>query len=317
MTGEKARLALALMREGRGMSHIAYSFLSFYRVLEVAVGKGQAIKAWVADALKRLPKGRASEVQEKLIASGVLDVSQHLYVSGRCAIAHAGGEPIIDPDNPTDARRLHQELPLIEALAELAIEECLGVKTSLSMYREHLYELEGFKRIFGEKLVSDVLEGREIPHGTKLDIPSIIFQLLGKGPFEALENLHPVYISQDGKRIRMEFERSDARMRIKFHLNFATERLEFEIHNGAFGAPDDDSVIYADHKAELIEFMKWYYLNGQLQILNHETGELISRKDEFMPLNVIVKPEEFDKDIEFWKSIAEARRQLLAEKDAT
>jgi hypothetical protein len=35
----KALLALALMREGRGLNHPGYSFLSFYRVLEVALGK--------------------------------------------------------------------------------------------------------------------------------------------------------------------------------------------------------------------------------------------------------------------------------------
>ena len=36
VTDEKAMLVLALMREGRGLNHVGYAFLSFYRVLEVA-----------------------------------------------------------------------------------------------------------------------------------------------------------------------------------------------------------------------------------------------------------------------------------------
>jgi hypothetical protein len=35
---EGALLALALMREGRGLNHVAYAFLSFFRVIEVAIG---------------------------------------------------------------------------------------------------------------------------------------------------------------------------------------------------------------------------------------------------------------------------------------
>ncbi|MGY3531434.1 hypothetical protein ACVISU_004202 [Bradyrhizobium sp. USDA 4452] len=36
VTAEKAMLALALMREGRGLNHVGYAFLSFYKVLETA-----------------------------------------------------------------------------------------------------------------------------------------------------------------------------------------------------------------------------------------------------------------------------------------
>ena len=37
---EKAQLALALMREGRGLNHPGYAFLSFYKILETAIPKG-------------------------------------------------------------------------------------------------------------------------------------------------------------------------------------------------------------------------------------------------------------------------------------
>ena len=310
VTDPKARLALALMRDGRGLSHVAYSFLSFYRVLEVAVGRGQAIQNWIPRAIARLSNGRGKDALKDLSASGVTDLPHHLYVSGRCAIAHAGGNPIVDPDNPSDTSRLYIEKPLVEELAELAIEEFLGVQTARTVYREHLYELAGFKRIFGQYLVGKLLAGNTIPLGTKVDVPAISFQLHGKGPFEVFENLRPVCIAQEGGRVRMEFEREDGRLRVKFYLNFVDERLEFEIHNGVFGASDDYSSIYARHKAETLEFLAAYYGNGQLRISNFETGELIARKDEFIPVNVIPDYSEFEKDVEFWKKIENSRKEL-------
>ncbi|WP_170394696.1 methylamine utilization protein MauJ [Ruegeria arenilitoris] len=310
VTDAKAQLALALMREGRGLSHVAYSFLSFYRVLEVAVGRGQAIPKWIPQAVKRLSNGRGKDALNDLATAGVTDIPQHLYISGRCAIAHASGSPIIDPDNPSDTGRLYKERPLVEELAELAIEEFLGVQTARTVYREHLYELAGFKRIFGQKLVDDILAGNAIPAGTNVDIPAISFQLHGKGPFEVFENLKPVNIAQEGNKVRMEFEREDGRLRIKFYLNFADERLEFEIHDGVFGVPDDDSPIYARHKAETLEFLAAYYGNGQLRIVDYETSELIARKDEFIPLNVIPDYSQIEKDAEFWRKIEKSRTEL-------
>lgn len=310
VTDPKARLALALMRDGRGLSHVAYSFLSFYRVLEVAVGRGKAIPNWMTQAVTRLSNGRGKDALNDLVAAGVTDIPRHLYESGRCAIAHAGGSPIVDPDNPSDTSRLYDEKPLVEELAELAIEEFLGIKTASTVYREHLYELAGFKRIFGENLVDDILAGKTIPTGTNIDVPAISFQLHGKGPFEVFENLKPVHISQEGSRVRMEFERDDERLRIKFYLNFADERLEFEIHDGVFGMSDDESSTFARHKAETLEFLAAYYGNGQLRISDHETGELIARKDEFIPCNVIPDYSEFEKDVEFWKKIEATRKEL-------
>ena len=51
---ERALLALALMREGRGLNHPAYAFLSFFRVLEVALPHGRRRQRWIETALPDL-----------------------------------------------------------------------------------------------------------------------------------------------------------------------------------------------------------------------------------------------------------------------
>lgn len=307
VTDPKQKLAIALMREARGLQHVAFSFLSFYRVLEVALGR-RRVATWVGGAIERLENGRAKESLDKLRAGGITDVAGHLYVSGRCAIAHAGGNPIIDPDDPSDAARLYEERPLLEGLAELAIEEELGLKTARTVYREHLYELAGFKAKLGHDIVKAVQAGNSLEVVT-VDVPAINFQIEGRGPFKALMNLQPSLCAQEGKVVHIEYMSPVTGICIKFDLNFETERLEFDIHNGIFGPPDDGSAEYAQCRAELTEFLKWYYANGCLVITDADTGELIARKDEFIPVNVMMDHNAIDAQIGDWRRVADSRRE--------
>ena len=126
---DKALLALALMREGRGLNHPGYAFLSFYRVLEVAFPDGRKRGKWISDHVGAITDHRAKKAVAKLRAEGIADVGVHLRDSGRRAIAHAREEPIIDPDDPSDNRRLWSELPIVTALAQFAIEEVFSVET--------------------------------------------------------------------------------------------------------------------------------------------------------------------------------------------
>jgi hypothetical protein len=68
---ERALLALALMREGRALNHPAYAFLSFYRVLEVALPNGKKRGTWIDDHIEIVTDPRAKEAIASLRASGV------------------------------------------------------------------------------------------------------------------------------------------------------------------------------------------------------------------------------------------------------
>lgn len=90
---EGPRLALAFMREGRGINHFGYAFLSFWRVLEVAYPSSPARVAWMTAALPNLDGYGVAEALAEIAAQGIEDVGRHLFESGRCAIAHANGQP--------------------------------------------------------------------------------------------------------------------------------------------------------------------------------------------------------------------------------
>lgn len=116
------QLALALMRDARGLSnhHSSFAFLQFWKVLESTIGKGK-IKGWISDELKDICNVEVKDKIGCLNSMGINDLPEHFFKSGRCAIAHAYASPIINPDDPTEFRRLGQELPIIEYLAELAV----------------------------------------------------------------------------------------------------------------------------------------------------------------------------------------------------
>src|SRR5437868_8390142 len=71
---EKALLAMALMREGRSLSHSGYAFLSYYRVLEAALPDGRKRGEWIDRKIPTLTGYFAKPAVEKLLADGIADV---------------------------------------------------------------------------------------------------------------------------------------------------------------------------------------------------------------------------------------------------
>jgi hypothetical protein len=306
-TDEKALLALALMREGRGLNHPGYAFLSFYRVLEVAFPEGRARGEWINSRMNSLPDHRAKEALAKLHAQGIPDIGIHLRDSGRRAMAHAREAPIIDPDDPADARRLRSELPIMIALAKLAIEEVFCVETSDAVYRKHLYELAAFKKIVGPEIVDHLKRGEQITDGSFIDIPRINVQLRRHAPYSALSNLQPVELRQRGTSLFMRFESEDGNVQVQFRLDFAAERLEFDLFTD-LGVRDSGTADGAIVVAEVKRFSNAYFGNGELHIYDAESGVLLSRKDAFIPMNMWLDHDAAEVEVARWMQLADERR---------
>jgi|SRR5579872_557367 len=305
---EKALLAMALMREGRGLNHPGYSFLAFYRVVELAIGKDWKTQtSWINEQVALGLNYPAREAVDKLHRQRVQDIGVHLYGSGRCAMAHAKNDPIIDPDNPADTRRLWAERPIMLALAQRAIEQKLGVETRLTVFQKHLYELAGFKKILGQELVGHLVRGETIAGESMINIPDIGVEIRGAPSYPPLANLTVKSLDQRGHIVRMRFASKDELVHFRFQLDFAEERLNFDVFSD-FGHQDDGTAESAEAIAECSRFFKEYFGNGQLRIVDAETGELISRKDAFIPVNMYQDVDACDADIARWRQIAIDRR---------
>ncbi len=132
-------MALGLFREGMSINSIPFAFLSYFKVLNIHHGGGAGQKAWINDNLHHISYqpalDRLSEVQ-----STEPDVGRYLYEEGCCAVAHAHGAPLVNPDSYADRRRMEGDLRLMKELVALFIEKELGVLSDSSYWkglREH------------------------------------------------------------------------------------------------------------------------------------------------------------------------------------
>lgn len=132
---DRVRKALAFLREGRRLEpvHEAYAFLSFFKVIESQFQPKDRV-AWVEKNLEFVTEERAVKRIKDLRDRGV-NVNQHLFDSGRCAVAHASvdGE-IVDPDIPADRQRIAADLQVIAALANRFIKFDAGVPDEMTLY---------------------------------------------------------------------------------------------------------------------------------------------------------------------------------------
>ena len=115
-----------------------------------------------------------------------------------------------------------------------------------------------------------------------VDMPSISVELYRHQPYPPLNNLEVTSIERFGDRLALYAERGD--FGIRFELDLKNERLHFDIASD-LQAKDDGSPEAAEAIAEIGRFDRDYWGNGKLRILNAETGELIARKDAFIPVN--------------------------------
>ena len=305
------KLALALMREGRGLNHPGYSFLSFFRALETAIPDGLARGAWVTANIDRIEGHQAKDALDKLKADVQGDIGKHLRQSGRHAIAHATADPIINPDDPRDARRLEAERPIIEALAVLAIEDYLGIQTSHKAWREHLYELRGWKGILPADVIEVSLLAEPGDVLGNIDLPPINFRLRRSEPFPLLEGMVPVHAGLTDQRVELVYRSVDGLAEVTFWLNFAQERLEFDLDN-SFKLYDDGSAAVARSGKERCQFIWDYFGNGEIQIWNAQSGHLISRVDAFLPLNMMANLDGHLAEMAAWDKIIANREQAEA-----
>lgn len=134
MLDEKAELGLALYREGLSVNSVPFRFLSLFKVLNILYASGVGQEKWINDSLDAIWYQPAVD---RLREIRVLhhDVGRYMYVQGRCAVAHASSNPLVNPDIYSDRRRLESDLPLMKELAALFIENELGVRSESAFYK--------------------------------------------------------------------------------------------------------------------------------------------------------------------------------------
>jgi hypothetical protein len=142
-----AQLALALYREAIGIRNVSYEFLGYFRILNIGRNKPVDQIEWINETVPMLKEHRSLERLQSLRSEDhIEEVGSYLYGCGRCAVAHAAGDPIVDPDGGDDYVRLQRDMHIARELAEFRIEKEFGVPNWISFRRA---EAEKFKRLRG------------------------------------------------------------------------------------------------------------------------------------------------------------------------
>lgn len=128
-------LALALYREGMSLNSAPFAFLSFFKVLNILFKSGEDQKRWLNNHFQKVwfrpAKERLVELEET-----EQDIGAYLYHQGRCAVAHAHGYPLVNPDSFADKRRLEHDVILMKELAAIFIEHELEILTENSFLNQ-------------------------------------------------------------------------------------------------------------------------------------------------------------------------------------
>jgi hypothetical protein len=283
-TESRTRLALAFYREALGIDNISYQFLGFFKIINVLHEKGPAQKMWINRSIDKLDDHLAKPRILELKNSGV-DIGHYLYESGRCAVAHAYAEPLVDPEDPKANARLQKDLPVIKALAEHLIESELGIKSTNTIWREHLYELEGFRILLGSEILEKLKKGETLEPGIIPALPKISIRLYDHSRLPAFEAMKPEIIAIEKGCIMLDCHSSDNLAHMRLLLDFSAERLGFDAEKGVTIADNGSSksLFYAADHGRL---MKGLCLNGVLEVWNSTTEKMLGHTDPFMAVNI-------------------------------
>lgn len=306
---ENARLALAFYREAMSLDHIAYSFLSFYKIINLRYKRGDRQKAWIRRTLPSMTDRDAIKRMKELNDEHE-DVSDYLYTSCRCAIAHAGVNPTVDPENFDDNNRLRSDLPLIKHLAELLIEDHHQIKSSSTIWKEHLYELDGFKKMVGDELAG-IFKDKGTEFKKKVNvIDRLSIRLWGENRYDALENLKPTVVRAADGTVLLECISENDLVSVIIGLDFPNERLLFDPINGV-ASHDDGSVKAAEFSADVQRFIGKYICNGSLEVWDPTEEICLGRCDPFIPTNIDLGGtyKNYQKNEQHCLQIAEERKQ--------
>lgn len=277
---DQVRKALAFLREGRRLRHVhePYSFLSFFKVIESQFSSKNRV-AWFQANLDQLDGDAAKRVAE-LCLQGV-DVSKHLYDSGRSAVAHASLDGVIvDPDIPADRRRIAEDLDVMAGLATRYIKVDAGVPDSMDLYR-HRDRTTPWHNLLPAETLRRLQAGEEIGNPTDLGLLERNKVSVRLWPNEAPEPMRQMelFAERTGPGIVQFLAHNDRKtVFLRFALDIANGRLHTLLEDG--GLSEQFNSI---DEAELEHFTRYFH-----SVLGNAQVELCLDGVDPVPCEVVI-----------------------------
>lgn len=290
---DNVRKALAFWREGKRLCNIhdSYAFLSFYKVIESQFSDPKKKVAWIAATIDNLTDRAGKRVAE--LRQAGIDVSRHLYESGRCAVSHASLEgEIVDPDIPSDRRRLSEDLIIMEELARIYIRDELQVPDKRSLYRLRNH-LSPWDSLLPQSTLEILRSGGTPENCSGLQGLTVSVGLWPDGPITGLEKMtmHVDSITDGVVKVGLINERKT--IQLVFFLDYRSGKIHTNLAEGG--------LIYGENNPEekdVVSYATFFYhvLVNRIAELTHGDLEPIDC-EVVIPTNIIPpNPEEAIKE---------------------
>lgn len=275
---ENVRKALAFWREGKRLCNIhdSYAFLSFYKVIESQFSDRKKKVEWITAAIGNLTDSAGKRVAE-LRQEGI-DVSRHLFESGRCAVAHASLEgEIVDPDIPSDRRRLSADLIIMEELARIYIRDELKVPDSRSLYRLRNH-LSPWDSLLPQSTLEILRCGGTPEDCTGLQGLTVSVGLWPDGPIMGLEKMtmHVDLVKDGVVKIVLINERKT--VLLIFFLDYRSGKIHTNLEDGG--------LVYGENRpeeADVVSYATFFY-----HVLGNGIAELVHSDLEPIDCEVVI-----------------------------
>jgi hypothetical protein len=173
----------------------------------------------------------------------------------------------------------------MQALAEHLMESELGIKSRRTIWREHLYELDGFRRLLGEPILAKLKAKQPVPVAELPGFPIIGIRLRGSEALNAFTDLKPTVLSTDDGRIILDCQSVDGLAAALLGLNIHAERLEFDPIRGV-EVLDDGSTKSIEYAIDCLAITKGLLCNAQLEVWDCGSGAVLGFTDPCIPENI-------------------------------
>jgi len=281
-SSNEQKLALGLYREAISSNSKFYAFLCYFKIINILYKTGLTQKNWINNNISRIRNNK--KTLEGFRSSGITDIGDHMYHSGRCAIAHASiqsGEPIADPDCYEDIYRISSELDLIQELAQIFMSEELKVPDKFEAIKIKM--LKKFRDILGEDIVREVITQQDLDLTRLPCLPKMSIGVYkASKDFNVLSNLEFNALSAGDGRILLSNKDQDWPIEAELTVDFVKKELNFRIVQ----IRDKHAKVNDNFILNYYRFLKAYVPNGRLEIWNSENEELLARLWPNIPVNI-------------------------------
>ena len=207
-----------------------------------------------------------------------IDVSRHLFDSGRCAIAHASLEgEIVDPDIPSDRKRLHADLDVMEELARIYIHDELKVPDSRFLYQTR-NRLAPWDSLLSESILNVLRFGGTPDNCDELQGLTVSVGLWPDGLIKGLEamTMH-VDVFKDGV-VKVALINERKTVLLVFILDYRSGKVHTNMEEGG--------LMYGENQPEEIDVAA--YATFFYQVLGNGIAELIIGDLEPIDCEVVI-----------------------------